>query len=170
MTPTKPGLLSPRAAALARGTGYCLLWLLLMPSAKPTDLLIGAAAATAATLLSLRMFPPATGCLHFASLALLMPHFIWQSVLAGFDVARRAFDPKMPLQPGFVACPLGFPEGLARNTFATITSLMPGTVPCGETDGVLIFHCIDVRDPVVQQLWAEEKLLARALTAGRKHG
>ena len=63
-----------------------------------------------------------------------------------------------------------FPEGIARNTFATITSMMPGTVPCGEIDGVLEYHCLDIREPVVEALWAEERRLARALTAGRRHG
>ena len=168
--PQPERLPSAPAAALARGASYLLLWLLLMPSLKPTDLLVGLAVAGAATLFSLRLHPPATGCLHFGSLLALMPHFIWESVLAGIDVARRAFDPKLPLQPGFVACPLDFPQGFARNTFATITSLMPGTVPCGEKDGALIYHCLDIRQPVVEQLWAEEELLARALTAGSKHG
>ncbi|WP_165912296.1 Na+/H+ antiporter subunit E [Novosphingobium sp. PhB165] len=160
---------SRKAAAIARGISYLALWLIMMPSARPTDLLVGAGAAIAATWLSLRTFPPATGCLHFVSMAALMPHFIWQSVRAGFDIARRVFDPRLPIQPGFVACPLGFPEGLARNTFATITSLIPGTVPCGEVDGVLTYHCLDLRNPVVQQLWAEERLMARALIAGRRH-
>ncbi|HPU16002.1 MAG TPA: Na+/H+ antiporter subunit E, partial [Polymorphobacter sp.] len=165
-----PPLPSPRAAALGRAFSLGLIWLLLMPSAKPADLLVGVCAVVAATLVSLRLYAPAAGSVHLASLLALMPHFIWQSVLAGFDVARRAFDPRLPLQPGFVTCPLDFPEGIARNTFATITSLMPGTVPCGEIDGVLEYHCLDIRQPVVEQLWAEERKLARALTAGRRHG
>lgn len=167
MTPPPP---APTIIAIGRGIGYFLLWLLLMPSAKPGDLLFGALAAVAATLLSLRLFAPLHGRLHVLGMLALLPHFIWQSILGGIDVARRAFDPALPLQPGFVACPLDFPEGLARNTFAVFTSLMPGTVPCGEENGVLIYHCIDIRQPVVKQLWAEEKLLARAITAGRKYG
>jgi len=155
--------------AIGRGIGYGLLWLLLMPSIAPGDLRFGALIVAAATLLSIRLFPPAAGEMHVASLLRLMPHFIWQSIIAGFDVARRAFDLRLPLHPGFVACPLDFPEGMARNTFATFTSLLPGTVPCGEKDGVLIYHCLDVTQPVVETLWAEEKLLARAVTAGRKY-
>jgi multicomponent Na+:H+ antiporter subunit E len=161
---------SPRAAALGRAFTLALIWLLLMPSAKPGDLAVGAFAVVTATLVSLRLYAPAAGSIHLRSLLALMPHFIWQSVLAGFDVARRAFDPRLPLQPGFVMCPLDFPEGIARNTFATITSMMPGTVPCGEIDGVLEYHCLDIREPVVEALWAEERRLARALTAGRRHG
>jgi multicomponent Na+:H+ antiporter subunit E len=158
------------AAVLSRAAGFALLWLLLMPSAKPGDLVIGLCTTVAATLVSIRHFAPTTGHLHFGQLLLLLPHFVWQSVLAGIDVARRAFDPRLPLQPGFVACPLGFPEGMARNVFATIVSLMPGTVPCDEVYGTLIFHCLDTSQPVVESLWAEEKLFARAITAGRRHG
>jgi multicomponent Na+:H+ antiporter subunit E len=76
----------------------------------------------------------------------------------------------MPLNPGFVTCPLSFPPGFARNTFATITSLLPGSMPADETDGVLVYHCLDDKSPVVEQLWKEERLLARALVAGRRHG
>jgi multicomponent Na+:H+ antiporter subunit E len=161
---------SRTSAAMARMIGFFLLWLLLMPSAKPADLIFGAFTALTATAVSLRLYEPLSGRLHLGAFAGLLPHFIWQSILAGIDVAKRTFSPELRLQPGFVACPLALPEGLARNTFATVTSLMPGTMPCGEEDGVLIYHCLDITQPVVEQLWAEEALLARAMTAGRKYG
>ena len=72
--------------------------------------------------------------------------------------------------PGFVTCSLSFPPGFARNTFATITSLLPGSVPADEADGALVYHCLDDTTPVVEQLWQEERLLAKALVAGRRHG
>ncbi|MFN7399544.1 MAG: Na+/H+ antiporter subunit E [Sandaracinobacter sp.] len=160
-----------RTAIIAgRGTGYFLLWLLLMPSAKTGDLLFGVVAAGAATWLSLTLYQPLHGRLHPGAFLALVPHFIWQSIVAGIDVARRTFASELRLNPGFVPCPLDFPEGLARNTFATFTSLMPGTVPCGEENGVLVYHCLDVGQPVLEALWAEERLFARAITAGRKHG
>jgi multicomponent Na+:H+ antiporter subunit E len=168
--PSAPRLDSPRRSALLRGVAFFALWLVLMQSEKIADLAFGACAAIVATWVSLRLLPPATGCLRFGSLLLLLPHFLWQSVWAGVDVARRALAPRLNLHPGFVSCPLGFPPGLARNTFATITSLLPGTVPCDEIDGVLVYHCLDTRQPVVEQLWDEERRLARALVAGRSHG
>ena len=72
--------------------------------------------------------------------------------------------------PGFVNCSLSFPPGFARNTFATITSLLPGSVPADEADGSLVYHCLDDTTPVVEQLWQEERLLAKALVAGQRHG
>jgi len=168
ITPATP-LHSPRRAGLARGAAFFLLWLVMMPSVKPGDLAIGALSAIAATWVSLRCIPPAAGCLNVVALAALLPHFLWETVCAGIDVARRALAPTLNLKPGFVRCPLGFPPGFARNTFATITSLIPGTVPSGEDDGVLVYHCLDTTQPVVEQLWQEERLLSRALVAGRRH-
>jgi len=168
--PTPPAPDSGRREALARAGALFLLWMLLMQSVKPGDLAMGAFATGCATWVSLRLFPPVTGELHFRALLRLVPHFLWESVRAGFDVARRAFDPRLPLSPGFVNCPLDFPPGFARNTFATITSLMPGAVPIDGDEEVLEYHCLDTSQPVVEQLWREETLLARALEAGRRHG
>jgi multicomponent Na+:H+ antiporter subunit E len=168
--PPDPRLDSPRTAGLARGAAFFLLWMVLMQSAKPADLAVGVFAMTAATWASMRLLPPVTGCLNFGALLALLPHFIRESVLAGIDVARRVFDPRLPLRTGFVTCPLGFPPGLARNTFATITSLLPGAVPCGEENGELVYHCLDTGQSVVEQLWKEERLFSRAIVAGRRHG
>jgi len=161
---------STLSAALTRGAAFFVFWMVLMQSTKPADLAVGAFATLGATWLSLHLLAPAAVHLRFGSLFALLPHFIWQSVRAGIDVARRAFDPRLPLHPGFVTCPLDFPPGLARNTFATITSLMPGTVQADATDDALIYHSLDTAQPVVEALWKEEKLLARALVAGRRHG
>jgi multicomponent Na+:H+ antiporter subunit E len=131
---------------------------------------MGVFATGCATWASLRLFPPATGELHFAALLALLPHFLRESVVAGADVARRVFDPRLPIRTGFVKCPLDFPPGFARNTFATITSLMPGAVPIDGDEEALEYHCLDTSQPVVEQLWKEETLLARALEAGQRHG
>jgi multicomponent Na+:H+ antiporter subunit E len=161
---------SKRRSAILRYAAFFVLWLVLIQSIKAGDVAFGACVAFVATWVSLRLSPPATGCLKFASLLMLLPHFLWQSVRAGVDVARRALSPRMNLQPGLVTCPLGFPPGTARNTFATITSMLPGTVPCDEEGGELVYHCLDTSQPVVEQLWEEERRLARALVAGASHG
>ena len=163
------GPVSRRRTAVKRGLIYFAFWVVLMPSPKLANLAIGALAAAGATWLSLRLLPPEAGRLRFRVLVALLPHFVWESVLAGADVAWRALAPKMALNPGFVNCPMAFPPGLARNTFATISSLLPGSVPAGDGDDTLIYHCLDVSQPVVEQLCEEERLLARALVAGKRH-
>jgi multicomponent Na+:H+ antiporter subunit E len=86
-----------------------------------------------------------------------------QSIVAGIDVARRALDPRLPLRPGFVSYPVCFPPGPARNAFTSLTSLLPGTVPAGDDGEHLVYHCLDVDQPVVAQLAAEETALSRAV-------
>ena len=160
---------APRRAALIRGVAFFALWLVLMQSLKLADLAIGAFAAVFATWVSLRLLPPAAGRLRLGNLLMLLPHFLWQSVRAGVDVAGRALAPRVRLHPGFVRFPAGLPAGLARNTFTTITSLLPGTVPCGEEDGVLVYHCLDITQPVVAQLSDEESRLAGIVVTGQSH-
>jgi len=126
-------------------------------------LAVGIVAAAGATWASLYLLPPGPQRVRLLPLAALLPRFLWQSLLAGWDVARRAFDPRLPLRPGFVAYRSGHAPGHLRNTFATISSLMPGTLPCGENEGEIIFHCLDVGQPVLEQLAAQEKALARVL-------
>ena len=165
-----PAANSTMRATLSRGIGLFALWIVLMPSAKPADLLVGALAAAGATWVSLRLLPPASGRVRFAALLALLPRFLWQSLLAGIDVARRAFAPRMRLAPGFVTYRTGFPRGQARNNFATITSLMPGSVPVGDGPDTIEFHCLDATQPVVEQMAEEERLLAKALVPGERHG
>jgi multicomponent Na+:H+ antiporter subunit E len=161
-----PSLSSPTRAAVTRGAGFLALWMILMQSVAFKDLAMGAFATACATWASVYLLPPAGGRLRFTVLLGFLPHFLWQSVVAGVDVARLAFSPRMPMQPGFVQCPLNFPPGLTRNTFAMITSLLPGSVPSGESDGILIYHALDTTQPVAEQLRDEERLLARGLVAG----
>ena len=83
------------------------------------------------------------------------------------DVARRAFAPRPPLAPGTLTHPTGLPRGLARNTFATITSLVPGTLPVHDDANGILYHCLDTRQPVLEDLAAEERAYAPALAPGR---
>src|SRR5258708_7145340 len=86
------------------------------------------------------------------------------AVVAGAAAARRACDAKVLLRPGFVVCTVGLPPGAARNMFITLMSLLPGTVPAGtHANGALLIHCLDVEQPVVAQLAAEEALFVRAI-------
>jgi multicomponent Na+:H+ antiporter subunit E len=156
-------------AAIVRGAGFLALWVVLI-GLDPVDLAVGAFAAAAATWTSLRLLPPEAGRVRFAVLVALLPRFLWQSVVAGVDVARRAFHPRMPLRPDFVAYPVNLPRGQARNAFETITSLLPGTVPCGDDAQTIVYHCLDVGQPVVEQLAADERAYGRALVPGRSHG
>lgn len=168
---TDRAAVAPRArTALVRGALYLALWCVLLPSAKPADAALGIAVAAAAAWVSLHLLPPASGRLRLGALLLLLPHFVWESVRAGIDIARRALAPRPRVAPGFVSYPTRFPPGLARNTFSTVASLVPGTVAAGDENGALVVHCLDLAQPVVEQLGAEERRYAKALSSGEHHG
>lgn len=154
---------SRRTLALRRGAGYFLLWLVLMQSAKPGDLAVGLVATVCATWASLRLLPPGTGEVHMLRLLMFLPRFLWQSLVAGVDVARRAFAPTPRLDPGFIDYPTQLPPGHVRNNFTSIVSLMPGTLPSGDGPDTIEFHCLDVTQPVVESLTGEERRLRGAL-------
>ena len=157
-------------ALAVRALLYFAAWIVVDQSAKPANLVVGVLASAAATWASLKLLPPASGRVRLGVLLLLLPRFLWQSLVAGIDVARRALAPRLRLQPGFVDFPAGLPRGPARNAFELIASLMPGSVPCGETEDTIKFHCLDTRQPVVEQLAAEERAYARALQPGARDG
>ena len=159
----------PRAwrAIIVRGVGYFLLWMI-MAGGQSSDVAPGLGAAVLATWTSLVLLPPDPALANIRPLAVLRLAvlFIWTSVVAGLDIARRAFSPSLPLKLGYLDYPVGLPPGTSRNLFMSVTSLMPGTLPAGtDESGRLIYHCLDVERPVLQELGQEEAELVAALGA-----
>jgi len=160
-------VLDAAASGWARGgvwrlIGFLAFWVVLS-GADLADLPIGIVAAVAATWTSLRLLPPGPTRISLPALGGLALRFFCQSIVAGVDVAWRALHPRLPLRPGFVAYAVQFPPGTARNAFAALTSLLPGTVPAADERRALVYHCLDVDQPVVSQLSAEEAAMAKAL-------
>jgi multicomponent Na+:H+ antiporter subunit E len=150
-------------SAVRRTVGFLGVWVVLSGYAL-VDLAPGVIAALAATWLSLRLLPSGTNRMQPLALSKVALRFLQQSVLAGADVARRALDPKLPLDPGFIRYSPGLPPGTARNAFTALMSLLPGSVPVGsDRSGALVIHCLDIQQPVTAQLAAEEALLARVM-------
>lgn len=154
----------PRAA-IWRAAWFLGLWAVLA-GAHIADLPAAAAAVVAATWLSLRLLPPTNSRFSIPGVGRLVVVFLYESVVAGVDVARRALDPRLPLRPGLVTYPIGLPPGAARNVFTTLTSLLPGTVPAADEGHELVYHCLDTGQPVLAQLAAEEATLTRTFQAG----
>lgn len=157
-------------ALAVRALLYFALWIVVDQSAKPANLVFGLLTSAAATWASVKLLPPTSGGVRLGQLLMLLPRFLWQSLVAGTDVARRAFAPQPRLQPGFVDYPIGLPRGAGRNAFELIASLMPGTVASDGTPEVIEFHCLDTGQAVVEQLAAEERAYARALQPAPRDG
>jgi multicomponent Na+:H+ antiporter subunit E len=160
-----------RGGVLAlRALLYFGVWIVVDQSLKPANLVVGVLTCLAAAWVSLKLLPPTRGRVRLGRLLMLLPRFLWQSLVAGTDVARRAFAPQLDLQPGFVEYRTQLPPGSARNAFELIASLMPGTVPSDEGPQHIEFHCLDTRQPVAEQLAAEERAYAPALQEEPGHG
>lgn len=156
--------------AVARGIAFFVLWLVLLQSGKLGDLAVGLVATVAATWTSLRLLPPGAGAVRLGPLLIQLPRFVWQSVVAGIDVARRAFSAGPRLDTGFVVYRTRLPRGHARNNYATMMSLLPGTLPCADDVDSIEFHCLDVSQPVAEDLAREEARLASVLIPGVRRG
>jgi multicomponent Na+:H+ antiporter subunit E len=150
---------------LRRAAAYLALWMVIA-GADAEDVLPGLGAASLAAWASLRLLPPDPigGQVRWWKALGLLAHFARVSVLAGLDVARRAFAPRMRLAPGYVHFQPSLPPSDARSLFLAMTSQMPGTVPSGtESSGAVAYHCLDASQPVAEQLAQEEARLLEAL-------
>ncbi len=131
---------------------------------KPAGLAVGILAASLATWSSLHLLPPTRVTLRFLPLLSLLGNFLWSSVVAGLDVALRAFQPRIALRPGFVKCDCSIGVGTKRDLFLGMSSLLPGSLPVGEDpEGRIVLHCLDVEQPVAEQMAESEARLLRAI-------
>lgn len=125
--------------------------------------MVGALAAAAAGWVSLKLLPPAGARgSPFAALRLAW-RVVTQSLVAGIDIAHRAFDPRLPLQPAMLTYPLSLQAGAMRDGFTALSSLAPGALPAGiAADGGIAVHALDDRLPILTDLAISEALFVRA--------
>ena len=150
---------------LRRWLALALVWFALT-GPDPAALLPGLAAVSLGTWLSLRLLPPACW-LRLWRVVLLLPGFLWRSLLGALDVAVRALHPRLPLAPGWVEVPCRLP-GAGRVALGGSFSLMPGTLAAGARGGRLLVHCLDSGQPVAELIAAEERAYAQAIAAPKE--
>jgi multicomponent Na+:H+ antiporter subunit E len=150
------------SAAIRRGAALLLVWIAIA-GADVADLPVGLVAAMFATWASLRLMPPTRRRLHPWALARLLLRLPWQALVAGIDVARRAFDPRLPVRPDFMLYAPQLGPGHARDAFLTLSSLLPGTLPAGQdANGRVLVHVLDPELFPAEGLAREEALFVRA--------
>lgn len=148
---------------LGRAVGFLALWSVLIGIA-PADLAAGVAVAAVAAWASVVLLPPRGG-VRLVALPGYALRFLRQSGVAGWDVARRAFALSLAVRPGYAEFSPRHLRGDARQAFASLTSLLPGTVPVREEEGRIEYHCLDVEQAVAAQLADEERAFARLVRA-----
>ena len=120
---------------------------------------IGAPAVACATVVSVTLVPP-SGIVWREVMGFVL-FFLWHSLKGGVDVARRAFDPRMPIAPELIEYPLRLPPGLSQVALINITSLLPGTLSAEIEGQVLKVHVLDSRGDFLAGLKALEQRVGR---------
>lgn len=107
------------------------------------------------------LLPPAAPAWRWRPLGLcrFIPFFLWHSLRAGLDVARRALHPDLPLAPGLVSHRWRLPPGPARVFFANTVSLLSGTLSVGFGAERLTIHVLDTGRPWQAELVRLERLV-----------
>jgi multicomponent Na+:H+ antiporter subunit E len=152
---TGRGMRSRGVAALGTGAALALGWAGLTGGA-PGSWAIGLPAVLAGAALAWWAGPaPAwrlspLGALRFGG------WFAVQSVLGAWDVARRAFNPRLPVAPGYRRHPLTLPAGAPRLVMANAITLLPGTLTAELHDDHLIVHMLDTGQDLAADLAALE--------------
>jgi multicomponent Na+:H+ antiporter subunit E len=134
-----------------------LLWWVL---AGDTAWLFGLPVVALAVGASMALQP--TRHLHIRPLGLLrfLAFFALRSSRAGFDVARRALSPGLPIAPAIVDHRLRLRSGAARVFLADTMSLLPGTLTAALAGDRLRLHVLDTGLPHEQELRAAEAAVA----------
>jgi multicomponent Na+:H+ antiporter subunit E len=135
-----------KRAFLMRLVPAAATWWVLTDGALEWDAwVIGVPAVLATTWLSAALLP-ATGW-SWRGAARFALFFLWESLRGGIDVARRAFDPRMPLAPGFFDHELEVRPDLARVAVINTSSLMPGSLVVDIDGQTLRVHALDLLHP-----------------------
>lgn len=151
------------ANILRRSVLPAVTWLCLA-GMQMDALLLGCIIVPMATALSLWLVPVSRP-LHIRSFLMLLPRFVGQSLIGGFDVAWRAFHPRLPIDPHWLAVSVALPDG-AKVALGGELSLMPGTLCAGSDGDRLLIHVLNRDQNVEAAVRDEERRFAQALDGG----
>lgn len=105
--------------------------------------IVGGPVVLAAAWISVKLLPAIPwrwspgGALAFAGF------FLRESVRGGWDVARRALSPRLPLSPDIVCHRFHLPAGPSRLFLCSAISLLPGTAVVAIADETICVHVLD---------------------------
>ena len=139
-----------------------LLWLVWwsLTDGDPAGLMFGAVVSLLVAWLSIPLFAPSPYRIHLRAVPAFALFFLSRSLLAALDVARRLLTPSLPITPGYLCVSLSLPGGLPRWLLANTLSLLPGTLSVSLNENSLELHCLDLTEPVKQEVEYTEGLIA----------
>jgi multicomponent Na+:H+ antiporter subunit E len=125
--------------------------------------IVGAPVVALATAAAIRLSSDASRRMSLAGASRFAVFFGVQSFRGGWDVARRAFSPRMTLRPALVTIPLRLREVAAQVFLANVVSLLPGTVSADLADGAVTLHALDAGPATLAEVRALEERIAALL-------
>lgn len=136
---------------------FVALWLLLAGNA---GWYLGLPSAIAATVVALRL---QLAPLPIRPLALpqFVGRFLLAAIIGGWDVARRALHPRLPIAPEWVDYPVRSNHRQVRLLLSSLVGLLPGTLATGIQGDRLRLHVLDAGSDWQRQVAALERSLCR---------
>jgi len=148
---------------LGSAAGLAVIWLgLCGPSLE--SWYVGAPAVLVAAWTATRFPASLPHGLRWSGLLPFAFHFLRESVVGGWDVARRVLAPEMRIAPGHVTYRTSLPPGPARHLMLSTTSLLPGTLSAGIEGDCIDVHAIDINDDPMADLRRLEQRVAGLFT------
>ncbi len=126
-------------------------WLVLLGELQFSDIWFVILFLVATAAISMYTIPPGKWVFRPLAVARFFPFFLITSLRGGWDVARRVFFRKVPIDPGFISIEKGRDQ---RKTLVLvwIISLLPGTASTVINGDTIIVHVLDKKLPVEQEI------------------
>ncbi len=153
------GLQNTAMGLLLRAASFVLAWWAFTES-QFQDWYVGVVVILAATWSSLAILPLTYGSWSWRGVARFIPYFFSVSLQGGWDVARRALDPDMPLDTEIKRHRFRLRDELPRVFMAWTISLMPGTASVRLEGNDLHVHVLDRSLPFDKSMRDLERLIA----------
>ncbi|MER2511404.1 MAG: Na+/H+ antiporter subunit E [Nitrosomonas ureae] len=125
------------------------LWLLLVNSITPGQIVLGLLLGWMIPLLTLRFWPEVVTIRKPFTLLWYVGLLLWDIIMANFTVARLILGDLDRLKPVFIQLPLSLTSDLAISLLASSITLTPGTVSAqlSEDRRYLLVHALNEADP-----------------------
>lgn len=125
-----------------------LLWLLLVNTVNPGQLLLGAFLGWLIPLVTRHFLLDVPPVRKPLALCLFMAKVFYDIVVANLHVAKLVLGPPHRLRPAFVEVPMAIEHNFVLAVLTSILSLTPGTVSAGLSAGhkTLLLHGLDIPD------------------------
>lgn len=145
---------------IVRTLGFAFLWAILT-GCKGWG--VGIPVILLATAVSFQSLP--ANRWSFGGLARFLPYFAWNSLRGGVDVAARALNPRLPIDPAVLRYKVSLDSAEARVLMANTVTLLPGTLSADLQGNVLLVHVLNASGPFQDTLVTLEKRIADLVRA-----